>query len=238
MKTWKGYTLIDLALITSGMFIVTLSGIVFNSSWYIIINTLFGLLYVFAQAKGKISTQFLGIIHFSFYIFIAYTQKFYGEALLYLVIMLPMHIYGAIHWLMYKDKKNNVVLVRNSLSKTELVLSGIVLISLSVLIYFFLRMLDTKLLLINSLSFITMLPGLYLLIRRCRWNHVAFIINDFIVPILWILLVIEGDYSFIPMCIYHVFQLLYDLYGIIEWTKLSREQKQQANIQNKIINIS
>ena len=227
MKTWKGYNLVDLFLIVSGMIVVSISGIVCNSSWYIIINTLFGLLYVFAQAKGKISTQFLGIIHFSFYIFIAYTQKFYGEALLYLVIMLPMHIYGAIHWLMHKDKKNNVVLVRNILSKTECLLSGIALIILSFLIYLFLKFLNTKLLIVNCLSFITMLPGLYLLIRRYRWNHIVFLVNDFIVPILWILLVIEGDYSFIPMCIYHVFQLLYDLYGILQWRKIHQLQTQR-----------
>lgn len=72
---------------------------------------------MFTQAKGQIATQFIGAIYFCFYIFIAYTQKLYGEAILYLVIMLPMYIYGIIHWLKNRDKKENVVIVRSNLSK-------------------------------------------------------------------------------------------------------------------------
>ena len=77
MKTWKGYNIVDLILIGLGVTVVTISGIVFNSKWYIIISTLLGLLCVFTQAKGKISTQFIGIIYFCFYIFISYSQKYY-----------------------------------------------------------------------------------------------------------------------------------------------------------------
>ena len=69
-----------------------------------------------------------------------------------------------------------------------------------------------------------MLPAVYLLIRRCKWNQVAFLFNDFIVPILWILLVIEGNTVFVPMCIYHIFQITYDVYGLIEWIKLEKRQ--------------
>ena len=78
MKTWKGYNLLDLILILTGMVVVTISGILFGSEWYIIVSTLLGLLCVFTQAKGKIATQFIGIIYFCFYIFISYTQKYYG----------------------------------------------------------------------------------------------------------------------------------------------------------------
>ena len=90
MKTWKGYNLLDLILIGTGVIVITVSGILFGSKWYIIVNTLLGLFCVFTQAKGKIVTQFLGIIYFSFYIFIAFTQRYYGEALVYLVIVVGM----------------------------------------------------------------------------------------------------------------------------------------------------
>ena len=70
-----------------------------------------------------------------------------------------------------------------------------------------------------------MLPAVYLLIRRCKWNQVAFLINDFIVPVLWIFLVVQGDLSFLPMCIYHIFQITYDIYGLIEWIKLEKKQQ-------------
>lgn len=227
MKTWKGYSIVDLVLIGLGIIVVTISGIIFDSKWYIIMSTLLGLLCVFTQAKGKISTQFIGIIYFCFYIFISYSQKYYGEALLYLLIMFPMYIYGVIHWLSNRDKKDNVVIVRSNLSLKEWCLSGCSFMVVAIGVYFVLKYLNTAQLIISCLSFLSMLPAVYLLIRRCKWNQVAFLINDFIVPILWIFLVINGDWSFLPMCVYHIFQITYDIYGLIEWIKLEKKQQKK-----------
>ena len=88
-----------------------------------------------------------------------------------------------------------------------------------------LRALRTSQLIINTLSFSTILPAVYLLMRRCKWNQVAFLVNDFIVPLLWIALVIQGDWSFLPMCIYHIFQITYDIYGLVVWIKLEKKTK-------------
>ena len=226
MKTWNGYNILDLILICFGVVVVTTFGIIFGSKWYIIVNTLLALFCVFTQAKGKVSTQFIGIVYFCFYIFITYTQKYYGEALVYLVVMLPMYIYGVIHWLANRDKKDNVVIVRSNLSKKEWLIASICFIAVGIGIYFMLKALNTSQLLINSLSFISMLPAVYLLMRRCKWNQVAFLVNDFIVPLLWIFLVVQGDLSFLPMCVYHIFQIIYDIYGLIEWIKLEKKQKE------------
>ena len=225
MKTWKGYNFVDLILLGLGIGAVTISGILFNSKWYIFVNTLLGLFYVFTQAKGKVATQFLGVVYFGFYIFIAYSQQYYGEALVYLIVMLPMYIYGIIHWLSNRDKKDNVVIVRSNLSLKEWCISGLCFIVVGVGAFFALKSLNTTRLIVNWLSFSTILPAVYLLIRRCKWNQVAFLINDFIVPILWIFLVVDGDLSFLPMCIYHIFQITYDIYGLIEWIKLERKQQ-------------
>lgn len=226
-KEWRGYNLLDLFLLGIGIVSTLTVSIVFHSEWYIVLNTLLGTLCVFTQAKGKVATQFIGIVYFCFYIFISYKQAFYGEAILYLIIMLPIYIYGAIHWLAHRDKKDEVVIVKSNLSWKEWLISGLCIAGVSVGVYFILKALNTSQLVVNILSFVSMLPAVYLLARRCKWNQVAFLINDFIVPILWIWLVVEGDLTFIPMVIYHVFQILYDLYGLIEWIKLEKQQKHQ-----------
>lgn len=225
MKSWRGYTILDMFLVLVGVISVSLTSIIFNSQWYIFINTILGLLCVFTQAKGKIATQFIGVIYFCFYIAISYTQSYYGEALLYLTIMLPMYIYGVVHWLRNKDQKQeNTVLVRSNLSKKEWIISLGCFFLLSIIVYFVLKVLNTSQLLISTLSFVSMLPAIYLLVRRCKWNQIAFLFNDFIVPVLWIFLVIEGNTVFVPMCIYHIFQITYDVYGLIEWIKLEKKQ--------------
>jgi len=230
-KTWKGYNLLDLILILIGFIGMTISGIIFNSPWYIFINTYLGLLYVFTQAKGKVSTLFLGVVYFCFYICICFSQKYYGEGLLYLTIMLPLYIYGIIQWLSHRDKKENVVIIRKHISKKEIIIASICYVIVSIFVYILLKALKTEELIINTLSFISMLPAVYLLMRRSILNHIMFLVNDFIVPFLWILLVIKGDYSFLPMCLYHVFQISYDIYGLIEWRILEKKQENDPDLQ-------
>ena len=227
MRTWRGYNILDLIFILSGSTTVVVLALVFGSKWYIIVNTLLGLAYVFTQAKGKIATQFLGIIYFCFYIFICYTQKYYGEALVYLIVMMPMYIYGTIHWLANKSQEKSIVKIRHNLSKKEWLIASPCFAAVGMAIFFILRALDTNQLILNTLSFATLVPAVYLLARRCKYNHLAFLVNDFIVPFLWIFLTIENGLAFLPMCIYHIFQITYDIYGLILWSKL---EKQQTNL--------
>ncbi len=220
-----GYNLIDLILLGTGLVTITTISIIFKSPWYILINTILGLFCVFTQAKGKVSTQFIGAIYFCFYIFISYSQQLYGEAILYLVIMLPMYIYGIINWLKNRDKKENIVIVKSNLSMKEWLFMSVALVVLSAIVFFLLKALNTAQVVISTFSFISMLPAVYLLVRRCKWNQVAFLINDFIVPILWLVMILNGNLILIPLCVYHIFQVTYDVYGLINWIKLEKKQK-------------
>ena len=220
-----GYGLLDLFLIGTGIVTITILSIVFKSPWYVLVNALLALLCVFTQAKGKVSTQFIGAVYFCFYIFITYSQKLYGEAILYLTIMLPMYVYGIVHWLKNRNKKDNVVIVRSNLSKREWLFMSVALVVVSIGVYFLLKVLGTAELLISTLSFVSMLPAVYLLIRRCKWNQVVFLINDVIVPLLWLAMVLNGQTIFVTLVVYHFFQLTYDVYGFVNWIKLEKQQK-------------
>ena len=222
-----GYGLLDLFLIGTGIVTVTTLSIVFKSPWYVLVNALLALLCVFTQAKGKVSTQFIGAVYFCFYIFITYSQKLYGEAILYLTIMLPMYVYGIVHWLKNRNKKDNVVIVRSNLSKREWLFMSVALVVVSIGVYFLLKVLGTAELLISTLSFVSMLPAVYLLIRRCKWNQVVFLINDVIVPLLWLAMVLNGQTIFVTLVVYHFFQLTYDVYGFVNWIKLEKQQKHE-----------
>ena len=222
-----GYGLLDLFLIGTGIVTITTLSIVFKSPWYVLVNALLALLCVFTQAKGKVSTQFIGAVYFCFYIFITYSQKLYGEAILYLTIMLPMYVYGIVHWLKNRNKKDNVVIVRSNLSNREWLFMSVALVVVSIGVYFLLKVLGTAELLISTLSFVSMLPAVYLLIRRCKWNQVVFLINDVIVPLLWLAMVLNGQTIFVTLVVYHFFQLTYDVYGFVNWIKLEKQQKHE-----------
>lgn len=227
LKTWKGYNIIDVVLLGAGLITIITTSIIFKSNWLIIVNSLLGICCVFMQAKGKIATQFIGIVWFVFYCFMSYQQKYYGETILYATIMIPLYIYGVIHWLAHRDKKDNVVLVKNKISGKEIAIFSSVWAVVSVGVFFLLQALNTAQLWLSTIAFCTMLPSVYLLMRRNKWNQLMFLVNDIILCILWQTLVYKGDYSFIPILCYQVFQIIYDAYGLFEWIKLEKKQKQE-----------
>lgn len=233
LKNYKGYNLIDGILLGAGVVTIIVTSIVFNSDWLVIVNSLLGILCVFMQAKGKVATQFIGIVWFVFYCFLSYQQKYYGETILYATIMIPLYIYGVIHWLRHRDKKDNIVIVENKLKLKEVAISSVVWVGVSVGVFFLLRALNTAQLWLSTIAFCTMLPSVYLLMRRNKWNQLLFLINDVVLCVLWQSLVYRGDFSFIPILCYQVFQIIYDAYGIYEWFRIEKKQKYERISQEK-----
>lgn len=234
LKTWKGYNWLDAVLLGTGLITIITTSIIFKSTWLVIINSILGLCCVFMQAKGKIATQFIGIIWFVFYCFLAYQQKYYGETILYATIMIPLYIYGVIHWLAYRDKQDNVVIIKSKIKMSELAIFSSIWLAVSIGVFFLLRSLNTSQLWLSTIAFCTMLPSVYLLIRRNKWNQLMFLINDIVLCILWQTLVYKGDLSFVPILCYQVFQIIYDAYGMLEWFKLEKRQRQTPPPQTKM----
>ena len=220
-----GYNLLEIIMLILGLCSLAVSAIVCNSPWYIWVNTTLALLCVFTQAKGQIITQFLGIASFFFYIYISYVQKLYGEVIMYGVIMLPIYFYGTAHWLKNRNKKDkSIVIVRKTLPKLEIILMLIGLVIVSFGVYFLLKALNTAQLISSTIAFVVTLPGVYLLARRCVWNQAAFLLNDIFVPILWLAFILDGDLTVMPIFVCHIFQIVYDLYGLFVWFKLEKNQ--------------
>jgi nicotinamide mononucleotide transporter PnuC len=184
------------------------------------------------QAKGKVATQFLGIAWVVFYCFLTYQQQYYGETILNAIIILPLYIYGAIHWLANRDKKDNVVIVRNNLSKKEWAVFIPSLLAVTICVFFLLQALNTAQLWLSTVAFCTMLPAIYLLMRRSKWNQLLFLINDIVLCCLWQILVFKGQLEFLTIFAYQIMQIIYDAYGIIVWWKLEKKQNVQKLAQN------
>ena len=214
-----------------GISTIIATSIVFKSSWLIIVNSILGICCVFMQTKGKIATQFIGIVWFVFYCFMAYQQKYYGETILYATIMIPLYIYGVIHWLAHRDKRDNVVLVNNKFKAKEIVVFISIWAAVSVGVFFLLQALNTAQLWLSTVAFCTMLPSVYLLMRRNKWNQLLFFINDIVLYVLWQSLVYKGDLAFVSILCCQIFQIIYDAYGLFVWFKLEKKQNQESSVE-------
>lgn len=175
------------------------------------------------QAKGKIESQFFGIVVCLLYSYISYKNKYYGEVIFYLLIMLPMSIGGIISWITHKSKKTDTVEV-NKISLKEWILLAFMSIVVFIGLYNLLKYFNTSELLVSTLSMIASSLAIYLLVRRSKYSFIFYLLNDIISIILWVLPVIAGNFLLIPMVIDPLSLLISDTYGSFNWNKMEKEQ--------------
>lgn len=97
--------------------------------------------------------------------------------------------------------------------------------------YFLLKALNTNELIVSTLSIVDNIFAVYLLARRSKYGFISYIINDLILIALWGIPVIQGNWLLLPMLINPIVNLINDTYGVINWTRMQksqREQKQEA----------
>ena len=223
-KLFKDWSVFEIILLTTSPLIVLLVGIIFKSDVLTMMTSIVGIICALLLAKGLILGQFFGIAIVILYSIVSYKNGFYGEMLIYLIIMLPMYIWGIIEWLKHKNGETKSVEV-NSIKWKEWLI--IVLCSIVAFIgfYFLLKSLNTNELIVSTLSVVDNIFAVYLLARRSKYGFVSYIINDLILIVLWGIPIIQGNLLLLAMLINPIVNLVNDTYGVINWNKMQRKQK-------------
>lgn len=222
-KLFKDWTIFEKTLLFISIILVGLVGIIFNSPFITILCAISGITTALLQAKGKVLGQVTGLLLIILYSYISFKNKFYGEVIIYLIIMFPMYIMSIVSWLRHQNKKTNTVEVYK-IKKSEWIIVSIISVISFVGIYFLLKLFDTNQLFISSLSVIDSLFAIYLNIRRSKYSFHFYVVNDLIVIILWGIPVISGSLILLPMVFNPIINLINDIYGIYNWKKLEKLQ--------------
>lgn len=201
------------------LFLVLTTAVIFKSDFLTAICSIVGITTALLLAKGKPLGQVFGLFIVLLYSIVSYKNKFYGEVIIYLVIMLPMYILGIISWLKHQNKKTNSVDI-GKVSKKEWVLVCLISIAFFIGIYFLLKLFNTNELFISSLSVIDSLFAVYLQIRRSKFSFYFYVVNDLVLIVLWGIPCLIGNVMLIPMLLNPIINLVNDIYGIINWQKL------------------
>ena len=224
MKVLKDWNKIEKYLLFSNIILVSLVGIIFKAKLTTTISSIVGIITALLLAKGKNLGQIFGLISAFLYSFVSFKNKFYGEVIIYMCIMLPMYIIGIISWIKHQSKKTNTIQI-NTIKLKEWIIVSVICIIAFIGIYWLLKIFDTKELFISSLSVISSLFAIYLGIRRSKYSFYFYIMNDFILIMLWGLPVLSGTVSLIPMVFNPIINFINDSYGIYNWNKLEQIQK-------------
>lgn len=93
---------LDQLFVASAIIVVILITIITENSWFACVCGILGLLTIFFQAKGKVIGQFVGILDSLCYGIFSYTFRFFGEFVVYTLMLVPIYIYGVFSWLFHQ----------------------------------------------------------------------------------------------------------------------------------------
>lgn len=195
-----------------------------NTQYHYLIGALIGVTSLIFVSKGNPVGQALTVVFSVFYGVISYSCRYYGEMITYLAMTAPMAVVALVSWLRnpYKGDRNEVEV--NSLSVKEWCLFAVLSVAVTVAFYFVLQALGTANLIVSAVSVFTSFAASYLTARRSRFYAVGYAANDVVLIVMWVLQTVS-DLSYLPMIVCFVAFLVLDVYGFVNWSRMSRKQK-------------
>ena len=219
-KDWNLYEKLYLIL---GILTTILVTIITKSS---IISMLYVITYItnaLLSSKGKPECYIFGFTGIIFYGYLSFEQKYYGELLIILFMSIPVMIMGVFSWLRNRDDETIII---NTLSKKEIVL---VLLSQVIMFfgyYYILKLFNTNMLIISTLSIIMSLLALYFGSRRSELCYYFYILNDLVGITLWIMPILNGEKAMFSVIFGPLLLFINDIYGVYNWKRLKKKQKE------------
>ena len=224
MKILKDWTNFEKVLLFGSIIIVTITGLCFKSDLLTITCSIVGIITVLLLAKGKNLGQVFGLLITILYSTVSFKNKYYGEVLIYALLMFPMFVIGIFSWIKHKNEKTNSVEI-NSIKKNEWIIISFAFAGIFVGIYYLLKSFNTSELFVSTISVLASLFAVYLQIRRSKYSFSFYILNDIILIFLWGIPVVRGSYMLFPMLLNPTINLINDIYGFYNWKKTEKIQK-------------
>lgn len=217
-KYFKSWNKFEITLFTLSIILILGLGFYLHCELLSIIVAFLGFFSALNQAKGFVLGQVTGVVMAILYSLMSYNNRYYGEVIIYLIVILPLYISGIYTWLKNKDKKSSKV-KQNTIKKKEWTILAIVNIVAFIGLYFLLKHFNTSNLLISTLSMNINLTATYLLVRRCKYTFVFYLVNSVILLILWGVPVLNGNILLLPMVFDGVLLFINNIYGLYSWSR-------------------
>lgn len=216
----------------SSLIVVTISNFISGQVDFInFTGTIIGVTALIFIAKGNVFGQVLSVFFGVLYSIAAIRYRYYSEIITYLGMTAPLAIISIITWLKNPYKKGENVVKIRLLTIKEGVFLFVLTALVTVVFYFVLKHLKTPNLLVGTVSIATSFMASYLMVRRISYYAIAFMCNDVVLIVLWILASVD-DLTYLSMVACFTAFLVNDLYAFTCW-KL--REKKQGLVKNKKI---
>ncbi len=223
---FKSFNLFETLFLTFSLITVITVSIVFKSDWLSIVYSLSAIFAMFCLSKSVYLYPIYQIISDGIYVVQSYFNGLYGESILNLFILIPIQIVTAISW--FRNKRENSEIQVNKLAWQEWICIFATASALIAPVYFMLKALNTNYLIISVATFIIPIVSYYLTLRRSVFQFAAYIIQNLVIIVLWLMPIIEGgvgDIGLLPMALTFAIFGINNVYGFVNWTRKYKRQK-------------
>lgn len=190
---------------------------VFKDSPIAFISAFFGITYTILAGKGTPICYIFGVAGSSFYGCLAFHNALWGNLLLYMGYYVPMQILGYFRWQNHL-KSDSYEIVKTSLGKKEFFLLIIISVLCSLATFFILTISNDKSPMIDSITSVLSIAGMYLTVRRAIEQWWFWMIVNGLSAFMWIKIAFSGEKVYSTVIMWSVYFLL-AIYFYITWKR-------------------
>lgn len=225
---FKSLTVFEIVLWSASLVTVVLAFVLTRNTGYVQLATsLVGACMLMLNAKGNVLGQVLSVVFSAFYGTVSWFAHYYGEMITYLGMTAPIAVASIVSWLRHPSKGNKAEVEVNRLRAIEYPIILTISAAVTVAFYFILRAFGTAQLIISTISVLTSFLAVCFAMRRSPLFAVAYAANDVVLIVLWAL-ASANDPAAITMIICFSVFLVNDIYGFINWLRMKKRQRTQA----------
>jgi len=231
-KLLKGWNWFEICLLTISVIVIIIGFVVGDEkNWLSFASSIIGIFGVMFLSKGLVVAPFVIVVNLIIYSTLSFTQKYYGEMIINIGLMLPIYITSIVVWFKNKNKVDTSKVQINKIHGKEYLYLSIVTAVGTIAFYFILQALNTNELIVSTLSLVTSAVAAYLSLRRCSYYAIGYILNDVILIVLWSISLANYGLGYLPTVLCFSLFLINDIYGLIHWKLEEKKQQEQTEIQ-------
>lgn len=215
----------EIALWSLSVLIIVIVFAIFDRTNYIyLLTSLIGATSLIFYAKGNVCGPILMVVFSVMYAVISFSYEYYGEMITYLAMTAPMSLMSVISWILNPYGKSRTQVKINRIGRMETVFAVVLTAVVTFVFYFILKAFETANLIVSTISVSTSFLAAYFTFRRSALYALFYAANDVVLIVLWVLASLS-DISYMSVTVCFVIFLVNDVYGFINWRKMSLKQK-------------
>lgn len=220
---WVGYNLFEKLFLLSMLLLQIVVYFIVPDTVIGIISGMSGVISVVLCAKGKISFYFLGFVQTISYLYLAWSNAFYGEVIenvFYLVTM----VWGIFLWNknMQKNEDGTSDVKAKKFNWWQWLLSVVLTIIATVIMGYVLDNIGSNQAYLDAATNVMAIFAQLLMIWRYREQWIWWVVIDVICMIMWFNV---GNWSMVSM---YIAWTINALYGWYNWSKLNKVQNKEV----------